>query len=301
MNHTDFPSWYANTISTLDGDHPGYVFRVNESLRGEPQGSRISVVPPADVINGDFEFGVLEVPEIGTPAETSAVVIAGWDYHGGAGAAHVDYLELNDYDLEFDSDNTSKRHNWLYVPEDAYKFVFDAKGEIAIVQSDQFWLYLRSHGGSPNSDHFIFSTTATTAAKGWEHYEVPITDYADSVIRFTFGLTAPGTFNFIDSQVQLDNISFLRYSSADFNRDGIVDGNDLAVWQAGYGTGTLGAEGDADGDGDVDGCDFLAWQREYASAGSLVASVSVPEPGSFLLMACVGCLLCLTHRPRGVR
>ena len=42
-------------------------------------------------------------------------------------------------------------------------------------------------------------------------------------------------------------------ASADFNRDGVVDGEDLTVWSSGMGDGDAF---DADGDGDSDGNDF---------------------------------------------
>jgi hypothetical protein len=48
----------------------------------------------------------------------------------------------------------------------------------------------------------------------------------------------------------------------DFNSSGAVDGADLDAWEAGFGTGTTKAQGNADGDGDVDGHDFLLWQRQ---------------------------------------
>ncbi len=62
--------------------------------------------------------------------------------------------------------------------------------------------------------------------------------------------------------------------SADFDRDGDVDKDDLAVWRGAYGS---GAGADADFDGDSDGHDLLAWQRQYT--GNLAPlAMSVPEP-----------------------
>jgi hypothetical protein len=59
--------------------------------------------------------------------------------------------------------------------------------------------------------------------------------------------------------------------AADFDGDGAVDAEDLAVWQSAFG---LNADGDADADGDSDGADFLVWQRTLG-AGS-------PPPSSSL-------------------
>ncbi len=73
---------------------------------------------------------------------------------------------------------------------------------------------------------------------------------------------------------------------ADFNNDGVVDGDDLDEWSQNFGATSQpnNSTGDADGDGDVDGGDFLAWQRELGDAtNAAVASASVPEPASWLL------------------
>jgi hypothetical protein len=59
----------------------------------------------------------------------------------------------------------------------------------------------------------------------------------------------------------------------DFDRNGVVNALDLAVWEAGYGQA-----------GGYTGDDFLTWQRAV-SAGGLAASSSVPEPSAGLLAA----------------
>jgi hypothetical protein len=54
---------------------------------------------------------------------------------------------------------------------------------------------------------------------------------------------------------------------ADFDEDGDVDGADLAVWKAGFGTIGIATnrQGDADGDRNGEGADFLVWQRQLGS------------------------------------
>jgi hypothetical protein len=68
----------------------------------------------------------------------------------------------------------------------------------------------------------------------------------------------------------------------DFTGDGVVNGADLAAWQAAFGL-TNGA--DADGDSDSDGADFLIWQRAAGTSpgGSLAGAAAVPEPLGGLL------------------
>jgi hypothetical protein len=77
----------------------------------------------------------------------------------------------------------------------------------------------------------------------------------------------------------------------DFDRDMMVDGDDLGVWRTAFGG---AASGDADGDGDSDGTDFLAWQRSLGNQGVSgafqptgitlyspePAAASVPEPAT---------------------
>jgi hypothetical protein len=78
---------------------------------------------------------------------------------------------------------------------------------------------------------------------------------------------------------------------ADFNRDGQVDGDDLALWQSEFATGGAGAS-DADGDGDVDGSDFLCWQRSLGRTvanpivgeAAIAMAASVPEPATLELL-----------------
>ncbi|MGI9430520.1 MAG: hypothetical protein ACR2NM_17805, partial [Bythopirellula sp.] len=60
--------------------------------------------------------------------------------------------------------------------------------------------------------------------------------------------------------------------AGDFDSDGDVDGNDLAMLQAGYGAGAYR------------GADFLEWQRNFSGAGNLAASTAVPEPGALGLL-----------------
>jgi sulfatase modifying factor 1 len=83
-------------------------------------------------------------------------------------------------------------------------------------------------------------------------------------------------------------------SSCDFNGDGQVDRDDLALWRANFGDAGAANFADGDGDGDVDGNDFLCWQRELGVNSATAASGAVPEPGAGLL----GVLACLSGVPR---
>lgn len=65
--------------------------------------------------------------------------------------------------------------------------------------------------------------------------------------------------------------------SADFNRDGVVNGADLAMWRQAFG---VGAGGDANRDGRTDGADLVIWQQQSTQSA---ATAAVPEPASGVL------------------
>lgn len=71
--------------------------------------------------------------------------------------------------------------------------------------------------------------------------------------------------------------------NADFNSDGLVDGQDLLVWQRGLGVGTVLAAGDANGDGAVDGGDLGIWRQQFGSASPPMTSVPEPAGASLLI------------------
>ena len=77
----------------------------------------------------------------------------------------------------------------------------------------------------------------------------------------------------------------------DFNGDGIVDADDLLVWQANFGItmGAVAAQGDANGDGAVDIHDYYVWLDQVGGTpmpipGGLLGGVNaVPEPSTVVL------------------
>jgi hypothetical protein len=72
--------------------------------------------------------------------------------------------------------------------------------------------------------------------------------------------------------------------AGDYNRDGVIDGADLAEWSLAAGnSGTSGSwaarfTADGNGDGRVDGADFLAWQQALGEAQPPL--IAAPEPAS---------------------
>jgi hypothetical protein len=84
----------------------------------------------------------------------------------------------------------------------------------------------------------------------------------------------------------------------DFDGDQDVDGDDLTIWTAYFGSTAAGPlSGDADGDADVDGNDFLVWQQSISTAQENVAGAAIPEPPA-LSMALATLLLRAASRGR---
>ena len=66
--------------------------------------------------------------------------------------------------------------------------------------------------------------------------------------------------------------------------DGVVDGQDLLLWQTEFGA---NAAGSADGnlDGVVDQADLTIWSDNFGAVGAAAAASAVPEPSSLALLA----------------
>jgi hypothetical protein len=104
-------------------------------------------------------------------------------------------------------------------------------------------------------------------------------------LKFEVENLAPGfAFNFapIPGGYRLTALTNGRaIMSSDYNSDGMVDGNDLAIWQNNFGSSEATQPGgDADYDRNVDGADFLLWQRQLGGTPAAAALTAVPEPTS---------------------
>jgi len=82
----------------------------------------------------------------------------------------------------------------------------------------------------------------------------------------------------------------LRVVAADFDKNGIVDAADYAVWRASFGS-TSNLAADANGNGRIDTADYVIWRQNLGNirgtaasgSGSLLAG-AVPEPSTLALL-----------------
>ncbi len=95
-------------------------------------------------------------------------------------------------------------------------------------------------------------------------------------IRFTdwgIGMEAGGYFAYERAAIT---------PSADFDRDGDVDGRDFLIWQRNAGKANpLQSDGDANFDGAINTADLAVWQSAYANP-AITAIIAVPEPNGLL-------------------
>jgi len=202
--HEAFPQWYTATIKDPNATN-GYFWRINDQSNAIPTGSPTPVIPPPDVINGDFNYGVVEFMGTGLPAEFSATTIAGWDYHGGGGTGHVD---TPPYWLELDWDNDLKSHNWLFAPEDAVSLLFTAKVSDSSF-NDLFYVDLETLPWAPSGHIYrMYRPLSLQSETDWRVYAVHMSEFAGSVFRFTFLIWTDGWYNPVDSEVLINDVWF---------------------------------------------------------------------------------------------
>jgi hypothetical protein len=124
-----------------------------------------------------------------------------------------------------------------------------------------------------------------------------------------FPTLAPGLGWTVDYDYTVDTVTLRVLSTAmvigaDFNGDGVINLEDLAILEMNFGimSGATGLQGDADGDGDVDGDDYDIWLMTMtpgAGAGSEHLA-AVPEPSSFVLAILASMLAAAPRRRRAL-
>ena len=158
---------------------------------------------------------------------------------------------------------------------------------------ETYFLVLKGVSSAAGSDQFFVKVyRPTDAAPGsepveWDSQIAINSDAVIDAIRLVRGTNGSGAFDEIRIGRTWADVTAETplMTAGDFNGDGNVDADDLAIWQQYYGAsfGATAGTGDADLDGDIDGADFLIWQRNLSSAGANPATTPTPEPASAAL------------------
>ena len=138
-------------------------------------------------------------------------------------------------------------------------------------------------GGGLVSERFATDATYASGYSGLFGYSVQAAGVETDLTIDNFRTAAPGPV-----------------FASDFDDDGVVDGDDLAIWKSAFTAGTVG--GDANGDLVTDGNDFLIWQRENTAIGSpaAIAASAIPEPLAVQLVVPAVAFLLASMRRRPV-
>jgi hypothetical protein len=99
---------------------------------------------------------------------------------------------------------------------------------------------------------------------------------------------------------QPNALSLIVAISGDYNRNGVVDGADYAVWRNTLGQTGVGLAADGNGNGAIDSGDFNVWRAHFgqtAGSGSdLSANAAVPELTTATLVLIAGILATCSRR-----
>ncbi|MCC6491615.1 MAG: hypothetical protein IT424_01190 [Pirellulales bacterium] len=291
-----------NFAAVVFGKNAGFPMQANAALS-----TATGMVGHADIaVSGvnSLTDGVLMVTPNGNDDNFATVEPkadgSGWDVN------HYD----NGTGQEGPTGTNTDSINWIYLPystenlvagrvnadgtlvnsTDTSKFTLSktAAGEYTLTvngrNSSQGMLLLNATGPNGSLDNAMVYEAAGNSFKiiGLDM----ITSVESSSGAFVTPEDTSFSFAFIDF-VTPPKVPGGNFLEADFNEDGSVDGDDLAVWDGGFGTGTTKADGDANGDGAVNGADFLVWQQQFGtSPAAAAAAAAVPEPAAAALALC---------------
>jgi hypothetical protein len=113
--------------------------------------------------------------------------------------------------------------------------------------------------------------------------------YEEGASIFGTGFNGTVTISYVGGTGNDVVLSLIAAPNADFNQDGVVNGQDFLAWQrnGGLNSGGSRASGDANGDGTVNAMDLAIWKSQFGTSPQSVTSANVPEPSGSLMLAMV--------------
>jgi hypothetical protein len=149
---------------------------------------------------------------------------------------------------------------------------------------------LHGPAGLADSARWATGAAAPTAVPAWaDNWNVALSTMA--LLDYLDGAQKGSRFfaELPEVSAALDTV-FLPFAAGDYDRNGVVNGGDYAIWTSTYGS-VRDLSADGNGDGVVDLADYVVW-RDAATA----VSVSVPEPATACGFALAAAALLLSGR-----
>lgn len=255
----------------------------------------VALARPADaIVIDDFSVGeiVIDGPATQDQAGLDPAHVLGGSRRIQLGqSGNGSHIEIADDQFNFNS------VGWGYFTL-TYGAV-ESLGGVNLTQEghDRLRIKFGSVGAGFHPFGVYVNLSPNSSSNGWSVYvqdswddlivEIPYAKFPTSFNQVQ-KITIDAFRNPAGSGFSIDSIETAGPSVAgDFNRDGLVNGDDLQVWQRQLGVSTGNgsttafiATADANLDGRVDGTDFLAWQSTAASLPS--GANAIPEPASWL-------------------
>ncbi|MCO6043555.1 hypothetical protein NG895_06510 [Aeoliella sp. ICT_H6.2] len=140
--------------------------------------------------------------------------------------------------------------------------------------------------------------------------ELPATsdELIEGALTGTGGVLGPGDYLYLGAIWDTDSLRNLQVLAAkqgdslasidisyvptgDYNEDGLVDGDDYALWKDSFGQSGTGLLADGNADEEVDLADYVVWRNNLGAVAlapqsailPIAASLSIPEPGAVVL------------------
>ncbi len=158
---------------------------------------------PLEIVNGDFEHP-------GTVVTGNLVdIVPGWSHHGGGGEGNIgpdrgeDSTE-NHY-LELDFGDSSRTHNYLYVPHQFDNLFLEWDMLRDDASSDDQLVVTMDDGSGSSFEIARLNLDVEDTAFAPLSFPVPA-DRLGTVQRITFEVVDGGSFGTVDSQTLIDNV-----------------------------------------------------------------------------------------------
>jgi hypothetical protein len=250
-------------------------WRINDSVAQYPNPSYVSALSASATSAATSQ---------GFRFETTARYVS--DYGGGANMGLSVYLNQRAYHLMLDLNSTGDLQATLYGQTGATVLTSGGTGTAAF-----HTFALESSGGTNVTAMFDgrpIGSSWTGVAMSAVHENIVLWGNSNQ------STTARGTMDY--KSVSLELGPLIQPPAGDFDGDGLVNADDMLLWQRTLGT-TSNLAVDANKDGRVNAADLIVWKNAMRDAAAS-SQTAIPEPEALMLLSASGSLAFAIRRWR---